>query len=321
MNVESVTKRDNTEETKPLSLIISEWVEDSVGWFDASKEMYRDLRIETREGKTHARKVMQRLVDSKKLTRKQGKNGVFRRIVEEVDEIDWKNANPNNIIPLKWVFHLENYVHIYAKNIIVVAGSPNSGKTGLLLNFIHDNQDLYPDQPLSYFSSEMGPEEMKLRLSKFPAEFDWHFKAFNRSSNFADVINPNGINVVDFLEVTDTFYKVGEEITDIFNILDKGIAVIAIQKKKAFKNFKGQKIEVELGRGAEFSLEKPRLYLSLDTGKCKIIKGKNWANPKVNPNGMEFTFKLVDGYKFITTQTSTIKQSNFNDEPFEGGDY
>jgi len=68
--------------------------------------------------------------------------------------------------------------------------------------------------------------------------------------------------------------------------------LITVQKKQG----------ATLGRGAEFSAEKPRLYLSLDTGKLTIVKGKNWAQPGVNPNGLKFSFQLVDGYKFVNIQ-------------------
>ena len=59
-----------------------------------------------------------------------------------------------------------------------------------------------------------------------------------------------------------------------------------------------EEMNAELGRGAEFSLERARLYLSLDNGRLKIVKAKNWRT-ELNPNGMLYTFKLTDGCKFI----------------------
>ena len=52
-------------------------------------------------------------------------------------------------------------------------------------------------------------------------------------------------------------------------------------------------------QGLEFSLEKPRLYLSMDFNVLKIIKAKNWAVEGQNPNGMEFHFTLHSGAKFV----------------------
>ncbi|MBW2618874.1 MAG: hypothetical protein JRC92_08370, partial [Deltaproteobacteria bacterium] len=196
------------------------------------------------------------------------------------------------VVDLKWPFGLERLIDLYPKNIVVVAGAPNAGKTALLLNLIRLNMTKHQ---ITYFSSEMGPEELKLRLLNFEdlSPDDWNFGAYDRSSNFVDVIQPNAVNIVDYLEVTDDFYRVGGEIKAIHDKLDKGLAVIALQKKKG----------AELGRGAEFSIEKPRLYLALDDGELKIIKAKNWG-PEAketgqNPNGKIFYFSLVNGCKFV----------------------
>ena len=136
----------------------------------------------------------------------------------------------------------------------------------------------------------MGGEELKLRLSKF-GNLKWTFDPRERSTNFADVIYADDINIIDYIEITSgEFYMIAEELRAIFDKLKKGIAVIALQKKKG----------AELGRGAEFSLEKPRLYLSMDSGTLKIIKAKNWAVEGENPNGVEFKFHLLHGAEFIS---------------------
>jgi hypothetical protein len=58
-----------------------------------------------------------------------------------------------------------------------------------------------------------------------------------------------------------------------------------------------------MGRGGTFGLEKPRLYLSLNTDYpngqiLRIVKAKNWAH-SVNPNNMIKRFKIVKGCKLI----------------------
>ncbi|MFC1992057.1 DnaB-like helicase C-terminal domain-containing protein, partial [Chloroflexota bacterium] len=66
--------------------------------------------------------------------------------------------------------------NIYPGNIIVVAGSPNSGKTGILLDFIYRNQANFP---IYYFCSEMGTDELADRLLSFEGIDldDWTFEA------------------------------------------------------------------------------------------------------------------------------------------------
>jgi hypothetical protein len=174
--------------------------------------------------------------------------------------------------------------------VVIVAGEANAGKTALLLNVVRKNMHLHK---IEYFSSEMRAEEFHLRLVKFDdvKMSDWRFSPRERSTKFADVIVPDSLNIIDYLEVTKDFYEVGGDIKDIFDRLGKGIAIIALQKKKGS----------DIGRGGDFTLEKPRLYMSMQPGEIKIVKGKNWANPHLNPNNMTWKFKLVQGCKFIET--------------------
>jgi len=270
---------------RSLSEQINEWVSVTTGYFSVT-DCDRELHCVTPQTKTNRRVILHRLVEAGVLERHPKKNGIYRRIENESPVIEWETADISATIPLKWPFELENYALIYPKNIAVIAGAPNAGKTAFLLNLIKLNMDKYR---VHYYSSEMGPEELKLRLSKF-GNSNWKFDARERSTNFADVIYPDDINIIDYIEITSgEFYLIGEELRAIFDKLNKGVAIVALQKKRG----------AELGRGAEFSLEKPRLYLSMDSGALKIIKAKNWAISSENPNGVEFSFKLVEGASFV----------------------
>ena len=79
----------------------------------------------------------------------------------------------------------------------------------------------------------------------------------------------------------------------IYDKLTTGIAIVALQKAPG----------ATMARGGVGSLEKPRLYLTMDSGTLKIEKGKNWAQQEINPNGLSCTFKLVQGCKFIKTDS------------------
>ena len=278
---------------EPLTPLIKEWINQTTGWF-TYKDLDKDLDIESSEGKTLRRVVLKSLCDAGIVIRAPKQNGVFRLVQEEAPLIPWQTADATKIVALKFPFGLEEWASIYPKNIIVLAGSFNAGKTAFCLDFIRLNQhrvELADLLPIEYFSSEMGAEEMKLRLSKF-SDSDWAFNARERSTNFADVVKPDKINIIDYLEVTTDFYLVAEEISAIFNKLHKGIALITVQKKRG----------AELGRGAEFSAEKPRLYLSIDSGLLTIVKAKNWAREGENPNGKKFSFSLLSGCKFTNIQ-------------------
>lgn len=293
INCHQLSSRDDV-----VSLSVKNWALKSMGFFDI-KDVYRDLGVADRKGRQLVSNALGRLCDDGTLKRKPNVNGIFRRVMNGAQPMEWQDADTSQILDIKWPFQLEDYVNMYPKNIAIVAGSPDSGKTAFLLNVIHKNQYNFN---ISYYSSEMGALELKTRLEKFEYPIDaWQFKAFERSSNFADVIDPDGINIIDFLEVSDNFYLVGQELRDIFDVLNNGVAVIALQKKRNTKA-----TTFDLGRGAEFGLEKPRLYLSIDYGKCKIIKAKNWVDPLINPNGIEFDFKIYNGCKFTLMSTREV---------------
>jgi hypothetical protein len=161
------------------------------------------------------------------------------------------------------------------------------------------------EHKIHYFSSEMGPGELQSRLQyfDFPLEHWRKVRFAARSQNFADVIAPDDINIIDYLEIHDDFYLVGQLIKDIFDQLNKGIALIAIQKPSGRAT----------ALGGERSLDKARLYIALDRpdpksddeyerekNMARIVKAKNWRDPARNPNGLKMFYKLVNGHIFHT---------------------
>jgi len=291
---ENITPAHDTESKtlqaqEKLSARILEWVKGSVGWWD-TPELDKDLAILNSQDKNNRRIIIYRLKEQGIIEQHPTINKKYRYVNTKVATLDYKTASSAGILPVHWPLKIENYVNLYPGNMVVVAGSPNAGKTALLLDFIYLNQDQYP---IYYFCSESGAPELKNRLEKFP-DMDiskWKFTAKERSSDFADVIVPDAINIIDFLEITTDLWDVNTKLISISHRLGTGLAIVALQKKHG----------APLGRGQEFGLEKPKLYLSMDKGLLRIIKGKSWANKTVNPNGLQITFKIIDGCLFKAT--------------------
>ena len=267
-----------------------EWVLLTSGDFLLT-DAIKDLHLLTRAEKQNLYVAADRLCKEELIEKYGNKRGQYRRVESKVEDIDFLSADTKEI-KLDLPFNIDEFVNIYPRNIIIIAGSPDSGKTAFLLNTARLN--MYNHQ-ISYFSSEMAEQELKLRLSKFK---DIEIKEFTkvkwleRASNFADVVRPDGINIIDYLEVHEDFWRVGGMIREVFDKLKKGIAIIAIQKDK----------HKEHGLGATRGLEKARLYLTMNPGELTIIKAKNWRDPLINPNGMTLNFKLYQGCKFSVTK-------------------
>lgn len=270
---------------------VEEWVRDSSGWF-SYEELDRELNIKAPDDKTRRRVIIKRLRDEGMLEGHPRDNKLLRHKNIETRVIDFKAAGKRTPLAVRYPFGIERYFKTYPGNIIALAGAADAGKTAFLLNFIRLN--MY-DFSIYYQSSEMGPEELASRLENFEGINleDWNFEAEQRSRDFADVVRPDCVNIIDYLELAGDFYAVADYMRQIHDRLAGGIALVALQKKR----------DAELGRGGDFGLEKPRLYLSMDAGKLTIQKCKNWASHDENPNGLKLEFKTVAGCRFTTTRS------------------
>ncbi len=278
------------DDNKSLAQRVRDWVGQTTGWF-TTEELDSEIGIKTSGDKANRRFILHTLKSEGVIEAHLKQNRLFRRIDKDLRLIDFKKTGRREPLDLKLPFNLSKMVNVYPRNIIVIAGASDSGKTAWMLNFIKDNQDNFS---IYYYSSEMGEAELANRLSKFDSMTlnDWNFRAEERSANFADVIRPDDINLIDFLEISSDFSEIAEQIRNIHDRLGTGICIIAIQKNKG----------VDLGRGGSFSLEKARLYLSMDAGITTVIKAKNWASPDKNPNRLKICYKIVKGCEFIVTK-------------------
>jgi len=271
-------ERNLTQEVRDLISITS-------GYFRASR-VYQEI---PNGSKISIRVILSRLVEEGILERVGKEDGVFRRIENAEQRIDIRQKSSGEV-KLWMPFCLGEKVKILPKNIITVGGTPDSGKTGFLLNIAKENRNSHN---VFYFTSEMGLAELQERIDKMEITRDeWQKKitTIEQSSNFSDVIRPEGLNIIDFLELSgDDYLKVGEHIRRIWEKLTTGVCFIAIQKRYG----------TDLPQGGIAAIEKARLALSFDRGMVKIVKAKNWRDGKSNPNGLEMEFKLVDGWKFI----------------------
>jgi len=285
IKIMSAIKRAERKE-KNITEDLRVWVESQEGHWKVT-EYHRESQVVTKEDKHATIMAIKRLCEQGVIEKYGKERGIYRKVENQSREIDWYNAN-DKALDLKWPFKIEELVEIMPKNIIIVAGEKNAGKTAFLLNFCQMNMG----KEIHYFSSEMADSELKKRLVKFsdmPLKKWLEIDFRDRMSDFHDVIYPDAINIIDFLEIYEEFYKVGLFIRNIFDKLRNGICIIAIQKNPG----------VDWGLGGARSLEKARLYLSISRGRIKIVSGKNRKNDDVNADMLEMDFKLVQGAKFI----------------------
>jgi hypothetical protein len=278
----------STATTPDVAFLVDQFIEQATGIFAVS-EICQWADLKTREQKQAVSQALLRRIKSLRIERAGGRHGHYRRVERECPQIDYLSAStePVNI----WLaFGLNELVSVMPGNTILVAGEQNSGKTAFNLNVIRQNQDRFE---IHYFNSEMGASELRKRLAEFEVPLSsWKFHAWERQENFGDVIRPGEgiINIIDFLEVHDNFYLVGQMLAQIHAKLHGALAIVSLQKN----------VGTDIGLGGGRTLEKPRIALALSPGRVKITKAKNWASNR-NPNGLVREFKLVNGCRIMET--------------------
>lgn len=276
--------------------LILEWLQYAQETFSV-ENIWQEMGIITPSGKDTLRKILWRLENDDHIISSLGGHR-YRKVNYVVEEVDWQSADENSEVNLKFPFELEKLCKVYTKSIIIVAGSTNAGKTALLYNFIALNMHTYA---IDLYNSETSPEQMKARFAPLNIPNPAPFKVYQRYDQFADVIKPDHISVIDYLDVNAEFYLVGAEIDKIFRKLTSGVAVIALQKPPAQVSlYKGEKqtLDRDLGYGGGVTAKRAALYLSLSYNKLKLVKVKTPRNPRINPNNKQYIFSLEDGIRF-----------------------
>uniref|UniRef100_A0A6H1Z705 Putative helicase n=1 Tax=viral metagenome TaxID=1070528 RepID=A0A6H1Z705_9ZZZZ len=288
-----VNLEDQNKDGKTIRVRVEDWLTSNTsnigvdnGVTYSLHDCYLDLGLKTPNDKTACRMAFKRLVISGKLEPLRNRSGLYRYINGKMEDMDFINID-STPFSIKYPLGVHRLVNTYRKTLVVIAGEPNAGKTAYLLNTALLNMNTHN---VTYFSSEMGPEELQVRLKRFerPLE-DWKKVRFvAKTGGFKDVIDPNGLSIIDYLECAKDFYEVGGMLTEIFNSLKDGVAIVAIQKPS------GRNV----GIGGERTLDKARLYMAIEPGIIRIVKGKIWKDETTNPNGMWAKWNLVGGAKF-----------------------
>jgi len=288
--VKSIIKTANQKHAN-LKEEVREWCLLQNGYYSTT-EMLQELQITTKEDKKYLTVLMVRMQEDRIIEKYGEKRGVYRTIEKEGNREMGFLEDEIKEFDIKLPFGLNKICSLYAKNIIIVAGSKSAGKTALLMNIAMANQDTHE---VVYFNSEMGVEEWSGRLRNMGVrkKSDVKMKAYGLHKNFQDMMDgTKKIFIVDYLEIHENFYEIAKLIRLIHEVIEDGICIIAVQKKRG---------EL-LARGGDFSMEKSRLYLNLEflEGQaCTQMTIVDAKSPKVPASlqGWSKRVKIINGAK------------------------
>ncbi len=280
--------------------VVEAWVSLVKGKFNV-RDIWADVGIETAEGKSYLRVILKRLIETGIISANDA--GFYRKLDTEAPLIEWQAADPKKTVPLLFPFGEHDLCKIFPKSIIIVAGTKNAGKTAYLYNFIARNMAAFS---IDLYNSETSPEQMKERFAPLDIPEPAPFNVYEKYDNFADVIHPDHISVIDYLDLNSEVYLVGTEIDALFRKLKQGVVVIGLQKPPASVTFvKGVKkvIERDLAYGGGFTAKRAVLYITMSSNRLKLLYVKTPKNPKIHPDNMTWTFNIAeDGTHFENIQ-------------------
>jgi len=295
-----VDKINNDRKGRLIWRLVDEWLELHSGEKFDLDLICKQLEIKTRDDRHSVVKKLSYETNRESLEKS---DRLYRYINNSFKYINWVNANITETIDLKYPYGLDDNsqfgfdgrITISPGDVICIAGVSNMGKTCFCQNLLWLNMD---DFPCTLMGNEYTPAKFKRRVSHMtwrnPIKEDGtpKFELIERRENWKDIIRPDNINIIDWINLSDNFYQIGKIIEGIQSKLNKGIAVIALQKDEAKKR----------GLGGHFSEDLSSLYLTIDFGRLTIIKAKEWH--EFNPNNKIYGFDIVN----YGTQFHRIRQ-------------
>ena len=174
-------------------------------------------------------------------------------------------------------------------DVIGLSGESNRGKSAICLNFAAENIDT---RDVFLWLSEYHPLQLQRRLSYLPrdkyeylATHTFKLDLANISEQIAD--DPDALHVLDWVNISDGFWKIADFDEAIQKSLRHGMAVVALQKIEGEDKGVGRDWG-EFNTSLSMTLSKlDELYV-----KLKLIKVKSHTG--INPSFKTYRFMIVE---------------------------
>lgn len=268
------------------------WVRGTSGEFSIS-QVYSELCVIDKKNKDTVRYALKKMCEAEVIESVGRKTGLYRKVNKEVKEQAWWE-DEGLPLPLRFPLNVDQFANVYPGNIILLEGSKSQGKSSFCFEFARLNQNIYPKK-VQYQNIEMANSEIKERVKQYEEDRMWteakirdRVTMIRRTSDWADIIVPDAINIVDYLlEYSETF-KLPNFIFDIHKKLTTGICLIAVQRDPV----------KPYPTGGRATRDIPRLVLSLMGHKIRLEDVKSYKG-EINPTGMICKYKKVRWWKFL----------------------
>jgi hypothetical protein len=285
---------------------LKDYIRNTDGTFTLA-ECYTSLAITDVKEKGIIRKALCVMSKNKELEKVGTKTGTYRSPdrTYEVIELDDTVPDPLKIeLPLR----IDQLCNVYNGMTLLAEGEKSSGKSAFGIETAWLNRNLFPGKVRYMQNGELNKQMLTIRLMKRP-QHEYPIKKFadkiefiTRHRDWWDIVNPEGFNVIDYIEEHEKKYLIPEYIARIQERLTTGIALIILQRVPGR----------DYGTGGAEIRNKPSVIVALKRnggGNGVVIEdiksfnveniGRLFGGEVTNPRGLWRDYKLVDGWKFL----------------------
>jgi hypothetical protein len=255
------------------------------GQFFTAEEVCRGLGAYGREQKKAVYRDLSRLVQQGAIKKDKYKHGGFRRVLDlQAYDLDGE-IEAINLFDLELPLDLHNLVSIEPNQLVAISGRYDAGKSAFLFHAMALN---YRYRKIIHFSSpEWHLSAIKKRLDELDIPRPHpNVACYPMREGYEDLIPPEPcIVLVDYIRTNDSPYEIDRQFHRIFQNLQNGVCIAAIQKHPG----------LDRPTGGQFAIHAPHHVILLDKFKgaylCKIFKSKSERDLE----GLYRTFGFKEG--------------------------
>ncbi len=285
---------------------LRDWINESVsGQFKVSDWSAESAEVSKKD--RHAAVVALKKLCDEGIVERVGKRTGEYRIIEKnfIVQKWWEDTGR----PLDILFPMDihKFAKIYPGNIILLEGQKSQGKSAFALEFCRINRGLFQGK-IRYQNVEMSDSELVERFRNYPVDIitinEWKesVEFIKRTFDWWDAIEPNGLNIVDYLVEYEKAYLLAQYVFNIHQKLKGGIALVIVQRDP-FKPYPS---------GGRAVRDIPRLILSMMYHKIKIEDIKSFYSAPLggNPTGFYRKYKQSNWWNFIPEEDWISEEEN-----------
>lgn len=261
----------------------------------------KDYQLEP-QYRRQLRTVLSRLTGT--LVKPSGAKDGWFKVLREVKPVRWWEADERAYFDLPFPcghednssFNFESLFKISPGDLIVIGGVSNFGKTAMALNILGESIDRYDCVLMGneYTTLDGLPSpKFKRRMMRM----NWvkwmdgnnqpKFDLLPVREDFEDYVQPGKVNIIDWINLTDQFYKIGKVFEDIKEAVGQGVVVAVLMKEEG----------ADLARGKGFTKDLTDVYIVIDPygegeSRLSFIKVKEPTGKVYNRH---WAFGLVGG--------------------------